>query len=1045
MNPRKALTLEERYRLMPGTAVVDGERVIRSWLNRNTPLTVADYTTMLTLRGYDMNRYAWCLETDDVPVNEPLPWKRVLDKILEHVGGIDSSATGDYAAFVMPFVKYAMCRILDTGIHGSLTWDEDACAEACATALSGRLLQIALKTLVWVFRREMNPNEDTHILAQRAFSNHDEFITWLRTRAAYDNVFGSYPVLARKMTEATVCFIDFIHEFVMRVEHDAEDIRRFLHITERLRVEGIALDGGDCHDGGKSVIIMTVNEGEHIVYKPRRLSIHAFFQKLAAECERYEGFLPLRVPDMLDEGDYAFEEYVWHHECHDENDIKDYFTRYGELIALIWFLNGNDMHYENVVPDGAYPRIIDYETVATNQISMTRSLPQADDMVLKRLRRSTLTNCLLPSRMPFGDKGQRVDISALDPHDQTIHDGALVPVGLDSDQPRYERHDVVVSKNGIALRRGSEVVDPTRYGTYIIRGFNKSIDVLQSIPVEYIDGLFDMHPFVSRMVVRSTRGYARFLEFTNHPSVLQDMRGVESVLENLYAYPYRDKRVCLSEYDQLLNGDIPMFTTESDSRSMTGCDGTVITDVFDRSIRQLVLERKQNLAVEAPLERRILRNALSCFDAKDSVAHMLYEGDAPVRRDCDSYTSTVERFVRAMTDDAYVGDNTISWMVARRDEDHEKEEFTPGIPDKDLYMGQGGICLLMAQLAHETGDMRLKTLTDYCRRSLVGVRAANATPSAFSGMMSQVYVAMRLNRMGENPQVKEYLNRSAHDFPALVDDIITRLPPETKIGEGTPDSVILDYLTGASGTMTLYLRLQRMIGSESLLDSLCRLADAVTGSVAKLWANTMDDDVETFPSGAAHGMEGMAVTFWRLFCRTGERRYGEFAHDLWRHAMSNRDTQRKRSDTKWCRGDIGVLWTQNELESVNGPENEPFFNSDTTPVYPDKEGIGHLLESARWTDDTVCHGRCGAIDTLVSMYNTHLDDWYLQRARGLMNDMLAEARHAGHFKLGRIPEFIDSSYFLGPVGIAYTMLRVQDPSVPSILALEIREQEHGND
>ena len=533
MNLENALTLEERYKLMPDVAVTDGEQAIRGWLKRNTPLTMDDYTTMLALRGYDMNRYAWCLETDDVPVNGQLPWERVLDEILKHVDGIDSPANGDYATFIMPFVKYAMRHILDTAIRGPLMWNEDACVEACATALSGRLLQIALKTLVWVFRRD--------------------------------------------------------------------------------------------------------------------------------------------------------------------------------------------------------------------------------------------------------------------------------------------------------------------------------------------------------------------------------------------------------------------------------------------------------------------------------------------------------------------------------EEQGNEERYSPGMPDKDLYMGQGGICLLMAQLAHENGDIRLKTLADYCRRSLVGVRAANATPSAFSGMMSQVYVAMRLDRICGNPQVNDYLKRAAHDFPMLVNDITARLTSETTIGEGVPSSVNLDYLTGASGAMALYLRLQNMYGNDSLRNPLCKLADTVMDSATRLWADTVNDDVETFPSGAAHGMEGMAVTFWRLFRRMGERRYGEFAHDLWRHAMGRRGAQGERSGIKWCRGDIGVLWAQNELESVNGPENEPFFNTDTPPAYQDKEGIGRLLESARWTDDTVCHGRCGAIDTLVSMYHTHQDDWYLCQARGLLDDMVAEAKQAGHFRLGRIPEFVDSSYFLGPVGIAYTMLRVQDPSIPSILALEIGEQEQDNE
>ena len=147
--------------------------------------------------------------------------------------------------------------------------------------------------------------------------------------------------------------------------------------------------------------------------------------------------------------------------------------------------------------------------------------------------------------------------------------------------------------------------------------------------------------------------------------------------------------------------------------------------------------------------------------------------------------------------------------------------------------------------------------------------------------------------------------------------------------------------------------------------------------------------------------------------------------------------QRTCSLTKWCRGDIGVLWVQNELDSVSGPNGEPFFRRDEERPFPTRTSIDTLLSRAVWNDDTVCHGRCGAIDTLISCYRSTNDVWYLDRARQLINDMLAEAYGEGSFKLGHIPEFVDLSYFLGPVGVAYTMLRVQNPTVPSILALEV--------
>ena len=70
------------------------------------------------------------------------------------------------------------------------------------------------------------------------------------------------------------------------------------------------------------------------------------------------------------------------------------------------------------------------------------------------------------------------------------------------------------------------------------------------------------------------------------------------------------------------------------------------------------------------------------------------------------------------------------------------------------------------------------------------------------------------------------------------------------------------------------------------------------------------------------------------------------------------------------------------------------------------------------------------IDTLISIGNANGDEWYRMQAQRLMDDMIAQARSSGRFRLRQSREFVDLSYFQGPVGVAYTMLRLNDRPRP---------------
>lgn len=165
-----------------------------------------------------------------------------------------------------------------------------------------------------------------------------------------------------------------------------------------------------------------------------------------------------------------------------------------------------------------------------------------------------------------------------------------------------------------------------------------------------------------RVLVRNTSAYARFADFIHHPSALKDMLDVEAILENLYVYPFRDKRIFASEYRQMLAGDIPMFTAQLTGHDLHAPDGTTIDGVCERSVRERVLDTIGHLDEQAALQSRIIRNALRMEPGMED-AHPT----ASVSSDTDAEHYPIELGTR-IADTAILQetDGTVSWLTANR-------------------------------------------------------------------------------------------------------------------------------------------------------------------------------------------------------------------------------------------------------------------------------------------------------------------------------------------------------------------------------------------
>ena len=110
-------------------------------------------------------------------------------------------------------------------------------------------------------------------------------------------------------------------------------------------------------------------EGWRVVYKPRSLAIDGALRGFVAElADDHGSAVSIRVPEVMDCGDYGWAEFVTHRFAAGNEEMLSFYRGIGHLLALMRLLSGSDLHAENVIAQGGSPVVVDCETLFTPKI-----------------------------------------------------------------------------------------------------------------------------------------------------------------------------------------------------------------------------------------------------------------------------------------------------------------------------------------------------------------------------------------------------------------------------------------------------------------------------------------------------------------------------------------------------------------------------------------------------------------------------------------------------------------------------------------------------
>lgn len=511
----------------------------------------------------------------------------------------------------------------------------------------------------------------------------DEFVEHLRRR---------YPPLLERLHRTLNQQRGAIESLVARLVADRAALAGLLGRAPG-RLIDIALDQGDLHDGGQTVVRLTFEAGQ-VMYKPRSLRIDAVLDGFLAQV--FDGAERIRVPAVLDRGDYGWAAFAEHRYCDGDDELRRFYRGLGHWLAILRLLGGTDIHLENLIAVGPVPVAVDVESLFAVVRPMAPSnYGQAYDLAQMLIHSSVLRTGIVPFRtraLGFG----RADLSAagaLPGEQPQLHIPVIANDGTTDARVEMVEFDMATSKN-----HPSPKPEVWRYWDDISEAFLEASEKLRQLDA---DG--GLEPLLSafvgcraREVRRATQIYVEIGRMLWHPASLHEEGKAIERARALFsrsvsgAAPSQDE--IAGEIEDLRYGDVPIFaaslTRERIAETLANWRAMRI-EVEEMTIRSSLVVTQLNSGTDGPNER----------DSRSHYARRPHSARLDARRR-ELAASTFERLLRLIVRGS---DGSATWITP--------ESFgTMGWHVQplrgDVYFGLGGMAVAFAGYRHEVENGR---------------------------------------------------------------------------------------------------------------------------------------------------------------------------------------------------------------------------------------------------------------------------------------------------------------------------------------------------
>ena len=765
-------------------------------------------------------------------------YKEIMDRCAEKLESITfPSDKLDIGISVLPFTLYCGERI--SRQISSLTKFSagDKVIQTMIEKISGNILSLLIKTIVWDFRSstgtvetDSNNDEEFQKYIRRNFLDMDGILSF----------YSRYPVIARRAAIKSKQISDHFIEMLGRIEENYDGLCDILGTDSISCLDSIDAEQGDTHDKGRFVVKLDFSEGT-IIYKPRNLRVQEELDHtLSSVCGKGDT-LPLYYRKTIYHDDYAFDTFVKYEECSTEEQVENYYRRFGQICAIIYMLRGNDIHYENIIAHGEYPVLIDVETLFQHQGDViNRPDNAASDVYIDTV--SSVGGTAMVPIITFnqGKNGKGIDISALGGKEQELPYKVLQLVNTGTDNMKFDYVAARMSGANNLPKLNGEIIDFNKYTDIIIDGFRKTMEYILGNKELFIGkgGLVERYADIRvRHLMKATQNYAKIMLFSSHPNYSGDMTKLERMYANIWDYNYRDKRIVRFETDDMIDGDIPIFYGRIGSREIISSSGDKLDDYFETSAYDKVVARFEELD-EAEVERQISQMKI-CMNMFESENHENAEGrkneKAAEKPSREKLLRKAEEIADTIIDNAHFNRNTqtVEWSNVVYDTINGCWK-TRGI-SCGLTAGQAGVFNFLYLLNKHVN--KYDDVLNYISRSFTELPAEYLPLSLGDGLAAVFYSYMLVYRDSRSKTAEDMMGYYAN----LIGD---------KLDECEDDS----FMYGLAGIAAVMSSAWKLTENSSFRDIALRAYEIIAGRY------TADEDDLSFYSGMAGVSYAVSLT-----------------------------------------------------------------------------------------------------------------------------------------------------------------------------------------
>lgn len=741
-------------------------------------------------------------------------------------------------------------------------------------------------------------------------------------------------------------------------------------------------------------------------------------------------------------GQYGWQEFITSKSCNLVDEVKTYYYKLGIFAGIFNLLMASDMHMENIVSCSSDPYFIDLESLFQCYKGAALNGKDSYIKITKRVRDSVLSTCLFPGHMnPFVDR----DVSGITGcGGQKVSKGKYVFENKYTADMRLVREDYITQDKKNIPMLNKRRVNPRNYLNEIMCGFSDIYNLIENNKKIFIQkgGLIDQF-FDSpvRTILRDTASYGVLLKASTEPKYMSNASMRNQLFDRLWLMVESKEEfqsIVPDEIDDLLLGDVPYFFTYINSSFLYNSKGEIVKGYKNVPMHFEVKKRIMEMSdcdknFQLKLIQESMAKPIKRWDLKEikkDYSDIVYSGKDIISRDiildeCKNILKEIENmaFIEEESDE-------IGWIDLRVNSG-EQWAFLP--MDNTLYEGILGIGVVLAQLYTITGE---KHHINLIRKILNSSEKFNEKYkrghdlSAFNGSVSTAYSYYFIGEILKEQALK---TKAVSLLLECTEDIMN-------------DSTY-DIISGSAGALIVAIRIWKRQYIDSLLDFAIKCGNHLLENVEDKdemygWYTAAGNSV--ILAGMSHGNAGISWALMELYKVTNNKRYFECAikainyentlynenDENWTD-LRNRENRIKKGfpePINWCHGAPGIGLSRIFCKKIN---------SSCISDVDIEHSIAKTIKEGFGGSDCLCHGSFGNLEVLLEAYKYYNNNNYLQYARRIASDLIAESKKNGWI-CGIPQRTLVPGLMTGLSGVIYGLLRVHDPAnIPNVLAFEL--------